>query len=165
MNEIEHESTFRRLAETLREVGLEWLVAEVFVEIRRGKPQPKKVKVQSFHEYTLVEDEPVSIGRKPAMFVESVEFTPSEKVDILISAIERALVAPCVMETQVANILTKTTKYFGSSAESVDYKFVAEGETLDSRTSTDNERVKRTAFGDSLSGTINKLRKVTHGAN
>jgi len=99
------------------------------------------------------------------MFVESVEFTPSEKVDILISAMERALVAPCVMEAQVANILTDTMKRVEGSAAPVDYRFVAEGEALDSRTSTNNERVKRTEFGDSLSGTINKLRELTHGAN
>src|SRR6266446_3110563 len=100
MAEREALAVFLKLSDILRATELSWLLDEVASEIRQGKPSEKKIRVQESEVLVLVSDERESRARRPTTFVESLEFTQVEKLEMLLSAIERAVIEPAFMESE-----------------------------------------------------------------
>ena len=165
MNDNEATHAFRSLAEILRSTKLDWLLEEALAEIRRGKPKEKKVRVSESSAFVRVSEEPETPRGKSATFVESIEYTPSEQLDILISALERGVVAPAFMEDQIATVLAKAVEPPAATSSPIEFSFLAEGDDEESRECTEEDRRRRIAIGDTLSHAITLFREEIHAAH
>jgi hypothetical protein len=165
MNDDEAAQTFRSVSDILRTAQLDWLVDEALAEIRRGKPKAKKVRVPESSEFLLIDEDPEPARGRSATFVESIEYSHLEQLEILISALERAVVAPTFMEGEIASVLSRTTAQFAQSIPSMIIKFVAEETEEGTRESTKEDRDKRRNLGNKLSNTISRFREALHAAD
>ena len=165
MNDNEAIRAFQVFSEALRASQFSWLLDEVLAEIRRGKPKERKLRVGEAREFVLVGgDEPEPARGRPATFVESVEYTATERLEILVSALERGIVAPISMEEGIANTLLKTAKQPTPTAATVTFKFVPEGEEGGSRESTQQDRHKRAVLGRELAQSLTQCKDAIHAA-
>ena len=162
MNDEDAKKNFRLLAEILRSAGLDWLVDEALAEIRRAKPKEKKVKVSGSSEFFFLGSETEEPRAKSAKFVESIEYSPSEQLEILISALERGVVAPTIMEDEVATVLSKAVEPSAEDLGPIRFRFLAEGEGTGPRESTHDERERRKAVGEHLLHLTNSTREAIH---
>jgi len=105
--------TYRTLAQTLSAEGLDWIVEQVSREIAFGKlasRQPDK------EERKLSRD----------LFSATEEFTPQERLLMLLEGIEQAVVETAGMQRVVLSIVgaTKAQVLFGPpSPEGIEYRF------------------------------------------
>jgi hypothetical protein len=165
MNNNDAQRTFRSLAEILRASELGWLVDEAITEIRQGKPKEKKVKLAPSSELVLITEEPGVPQKRSATFVESVEYTPLEQLDLLLSAFERGIIAPTDMEDEVAHVLSKALQSPTANLPPIRFEFLAEGEDEQSRECTAEDRDHRRAVALSLSGILRRCREAIHAAD
>jgi hypothetical protein len=164
MNENDATRAFQVLAEALSASQFSWLLDEVLAEIRRGKPKEKRVRVGEASEFVLVTDELEPARGRSATFVESIEYTPSERLEILLSALERGVVAPISMEEEIANTLLEMTKQPTTAGAAAIFKFVDEGDGGGSRESNQQDRQKRAALGRDLARSLTQCKNAIHAA-
>src|SRR5688572_30730113 len=92
MNDQERAAAFDRLCDALRERELDWIVDQVLDQLQEGK------------QIELSEPVLVSLpGRKRAQRVDdgalTVEYTPLERLEVLLEAIRRAIVLPTLFQS------------------------------------------------------------------
>lgn len=96
----------RRLSEVLRRHGFGWVVDQAEIQIAEGKPSSKQV---SEREPISVVSDPMFAIRAPrrrrASLITSEPYTEEERLEILISAIDAALVQRANLETAVLDVL------------------------------------------------------------
>jgi hypothetical protein len=90
INEVEW--CYRELSGLARQHGLDWVVTQAESEIALGKITSGKVRAKEvpLHDASLEEIQKLSKGR-PTKFTVSEEFTPAEKLRILIEALRHAV--------------------------------------------------------------------------
>jgi hypothetical protein len=133
VNDQEAIRIYETLAASLKNAGLGWLVDEVAAEIRHGKPEQRKLKVRPSDE-----NEPVLLAleeegqkRTTARFVGSAEYTANERLNLLLTAIERATVHVVAMEQDVAQLLARSRSPKADEAQEINtiaFAFSAEPE-------------------------------------
>lgn len=96
----------RRLGEVLRAHGFGWVVEQSEAQIAEGKPNPKQV---SERQTFPVDSDPLFEVRAPrgrrASLITSVPYTEEERLEILLHAIDAALVQRAKIETAVVDLL------------------------------------------------------------
>jgi hypothetical protein len=99
MSEEDDAEYRRRIGEVLEERGFGWVVAQAEVQIAEGKPASKQV---SEHEiFRTSEDTDFTIKRprlRRASLITSEPYSESERLDILLHAVEAALVQRSELE-------------------------------------------------------------------
>jgi hypothetical protein len=104
--EISARHAFERLADTLRERRLSWLVEQVQDRIREGKPVVRSIKELHAERQNwetvgeAVRGEKLKPGRR-VEFRTTEEFTEEEQLDLLLSAIRQAVLNAAAIEETV----------------------------------------------------------------
>jgi hypothetical protein len=97
----------RRIGEVLIEHGFAWVVAQAEAQIAEGKPSSKQV---SEREYVPPSADPMFTVQRPrsrrASLITSEPYNESERLDILLEAIEAAVVQRSMLEQAVFEQLT-----------------------------------------------------------
>ncbi len=145
MNDQEAIRVYEKLGASLRNAGLGWLVDEVAAEIRHGKPEERKLKVRPSdeNEPVLLTLEDEGQRRTTARFVGSAEYTANERLNLLLTAIERATVHVVAMEQDVAQLLARSRSPKADEAEEIDhlaFTFKPEQEGATARESNPDRR-------------------------
>src|SRR4051794_3740366 len=90
ITDSEVDKVYDTLRGTLQETGFSWVAAQVAREIRLGKTESKKIRTTERDEpEEFLLDNPIRTG-KPEMFTSSVEYTPKERLELLLAALEHA---------------------------------------------------------------------------
>src|SRR6478752_5626100 len=98
---------YDELQQTLLELGFEAVVIDVEAEVRRGKSESARVRafdVELPDEFSEITE--VRYG-KPTTFTRSIEYTPQERLVLLVDAIERASVDIGELHDGVIHILSE----------------------------------------------------------
>ena len=98
-------AAYQVLSTIASDAGLEWLVKDVASEISLGKQSLKKIKTESTQHLSTDDYPPQRLG-KPAVFVISSEYSESEKLKLLVEAIEAASLGTTFALAQVLNCLS-----------------------------------------------------------
>jgi hypothetical protein len=96
---------FRRLAELLQEHGYQWVLAEALAQIAEGMTVDKDVREFEAAQIAEASFELRPRGRKRARLIATVPYDDSQKLDILLNAIEAALVQRADLEEAVLKSL------------------------------------------------------------
>jgi hypothetical protein len=97
---------FQKIANQMREVGLAWALEEILEEIDRGKEQfiasKKARKRQSRHRVSLVhsDSDVVKIVNREGI-ARSVDYSPQERLSILLISLERIIVSTSAMQDEL----------------------------------------------------------------
>jgi len=97
LSDEEADSAFRFLSNAMREAGLGWVINQVEEQLAVGKVTARKLEARQRREPTTLfafADEPVrQLGPKgnAAMFAVSEEFTPLERLNVLLDGIDLAI--------------------------------------------------------------------------
>jgi hypothetical protein len=167
MNNHEATRIYDKLAASLSEAGLDWLVSQVAAEIRHGKPEQRKLKVRPSEETEplLLAVEEEGQKRTTARFVGSAEYTANERLNLLLAAIERATVHVAAMEQDVAQVLARSRSPKAGEAEEVAtlaFTFKDEREGATSRESTPERRRQLLPWSRKTDNLIRELREVAN---
>jgi hypothetical protein len=87
----EAEEVYRHLSDIVRDVGLDWLIADVKHQISLGKQVTKEIQVEATLRSPHAEHLPKRKGRKTA-FIVTQPLTERERLHLLIEALEAASV-------------------------------------------------------------------------
>lgn len=115
MNDQECTQVYNRLAGILEEKGLSWVTAQVAEQIRIGKTIQKEIETlregkESFL-HRLVEDDPSRLRKgQKATFPITVEYQPSEQLELLIDAVKQTIVNTADMEHELIGFIEKDDK-------------------------------------------------------
>jgi hypothetical protein len=104
MTESEANEVFDRLRTMLLEAGLDWMVDQVSEQIRFGKLTIKTVRVPRESDSFIEGEEPTyGIRRRAstARFPATAEYSPKERLRLLIEGIEQAVLRLADIETAV----------------------------------------------------------------
>jgi hypothetical protein len=90
MTDADARDYFKAIADMLRDLQVEWVLTQVMDEVKEGKTKPKHISVTS---------EPSS-GTKGSRtkFLSTQPYTTKEQLELLIVAIERAVVATTAIQ-------------------------------------------------------------------
>ena len=118
MNDQDANETYSELAMILRDVALHWIVEQVEDDIRTGKAEQKRRAVSSYMGEATAEDWRLaspSAGKmsrrrsnKQEEFTALRDFSPAERLELLIDATDRAVQGAANLESQLLS-----TKLFG----------------------------------------------------
>lgn len=103
MNDRECNEAYERLINILNQNKLEWIVTQVEEQVRSGKTVEKEIDTlkesrRGFDLFTI-DDYPSRLMKGPkATFPVTVEYQPSERLVLLLDAIEQAIVNTAEME-------------------------------------------------------------------
>jgi len=106
--ELSPRQAFDKLISILNERKLTWVVDQVQEQIRVGKPMMRRVKElkptrqASFRNTRLFDDEPLRPGRK-VEFRATEAYTATEQLQLLLSAIQQAVVNTAAIEKAVSD--------------------------------------------------------------
>jgi len=109
MDDQERVETYHRLLHILRNVKLGWVADQIEEQVRVGKTVEKEVDTLKpyHHEPQLFESSSVSLTKGPkAMFPVTVEYSPVERVELVLEAIERTIVSAAEMEQHLAEVIS-----------------------------------------------------------
>lgn len=102
---------FERIIEKLREVGLTWVAIQVQDEIRGGKPYIKEVRpVVDNRRRSGGTFLPLDVNEqrgKKQKLAATEEFSPGERLEILLGAVEAATVVTSALSTSVLQFFSK----------------------------------------------------------
>jgi hypothetical protein len=167
MNDQEATRIYENLDTSLRKAGLGWLVDEVAAEIRHGKPEQRKLRVRASDEAepVLIALEEEGQRRTTARFVGSAEYTPNERLNLLLTAIERATVEVAAMEQDTAKLLARSRSPKADETEEINalaFTFKAEQEGSVARESTPDRRRQLLPWSTVTGRLIRELKEVAN---
>ncbi len=113
MNDQECLDTYEDLAKLLNEQNMEWVTDQVASEIREGKTVQRLVDTikDGKDADTLFATDDGSFKKGPkATFSATVEYSPLERLELLIGAIRQAIVTIAEMEQHLAKFYTLVDK-------------------------------------------------------
>ncbi len=114
MNEQECMRMYEQLVKMLDEKGLEWVTAQVAEQIRIGKTIQREIETLKEVRDTgffTVDDYPSRLKRGPkATFAVTVDYEPSERLELLIDAIKQAVVNTADMEHHLIEFCERDEK-------------------------------------------------------
>jgi len=90
MNDDDAKIIISTLASKLKDIGLDWVLEEYFVAIRAGRVETKQAK----YEYWNDEKAKYQISGKPKKVAITVPFTPQQRAESLVDAVENCAVVP-----------------------------------------------------------------------
>jgi hypothetical protein len=92
MNDRECTQAYKQLGGILDEIALGWVIAQVSAQVKIGKAVQREIE-------TLIDEHGARLKKGPrATFAVTVEYTPSERLELLIDAIKQAVVSTAQME-------------------------------------------------------------------
>jgi hypothetical protein len=112
MNEQESIHAFDRLTKILNENGLGWVTEQVNEQIRNGKTIQREIETlkegKEMPLFATFDDYPRKLTRGPkATFPVTVEYQPSERLELLIDAIRQSIVDTADMEHNLVSFTEK----------------------------------------------------------
>jgi len=159
MDDQESGAIYDRLLAALRRVGLEWVADQVVQEVRVGKTIQREVETFKGNRLPADSLDPNSREYSPqfrrgpkATFPVTEEYRPSERLRLVLDAIERAVVNTADMEHEVLERLGSTLGIIEGISFSVE-EDAGESIQLDSQRSA-----SRIEAGRKLSRLIDELR-------
>ena len=90
MTDEEASDAFGFLDSTVRETGLRWIAEQVAADIQLGRIAPKRVRVREREDGEFLFDVDIRKATN-AVFVESVEYTNKERLELMLTALTRAI--------------------------------------------------------------------------
>jgi hypothetical protein len=122
----EAERIFGELAATMREYHLEWIVAQVEAQISLGRVALKSLEVNEHEmfadEDTMFTSRPRRSRRKRATFAVSEQYSPQEKLELLIDGLSAGVIQVNQIADEVASFRLNETPQLTS------IRFVPEAE-------------------------------------
>lgn len=128
MTDEQRTAMFDRLAKTMISAGLEWPLEQVQEEIRFGRRATKRVRAAADVISTELTFSPEKRTRRNTVnFAATRPFSPREQLELLINAIEQAVIATYEMETIIGDHVSRFGKrqapiylvHEGESAEGI----------------------------------------------
>lgn len=112
MNEQECIHAFERLIKILNDNGLGWVAEQVNEQIRIGKTIQREIETlkegKGMPLFATVDDYSSKLTRGPkATFPVTVEYQPSERLELLINAVRQAIVDTADMEHHLVSFTEK----------------------------------------------------------
>jgi hypothetical protein len=115
MTEAECEQAFEVVSGAMQAAGLNWVVTQVAEQIRFGKPSTKRIQTTVEHSPEIaVEGVAGRPKRTRETFAFTREYTASERLSLLLDALERAVVLTSQMEAVVRGQLFGKTNGLNS---------------------------------------------------
>jgi hypothetical protein len=147
-----------RLTAVLRENGFDWVVMQAQTTIAEGKSVTKEVRAPDFppayDDNTLVRQTP---RRRRAELIATEPFTPAEQLEILLHAVEAAIVDRVALEEAVLQ----------SVGENINIEFLPDEGDVAPRAAPGSHRLDRGRLSeaqgvrDNLSKALKRLRDLT----
>ncbi len=97
-------TTFETIRDTLRSMGLDWVVQQVESTIALGKPRRRRLQKEDVREqvWPIVSPKDATKSRgRPAEFIVAEEYLPRERLVLLADAIRAAVVQPAQFAASV----------------------------------------------------------------
>jgi hypothetical protein len=127
---------YENLRRLLTEIKFEWVVAEVDSEVRLGKTETTRIRTfDTDVPSELLELTDVRYG-KPTRFTRTIEYTPRERLTLLIDAVERASVDVAELHEAAISTLAESASITRPQRSISEISFVdpISGETRESST-------------------------------
>lgn len=139
MSEADDANYRRRITDVLLSHGFGWVVAQAEAHIAEGKPTSKQVSERDSGSFARsIDDDGMFVVRHPrtrrASLITSEPYTQSEQLEILLEAIEAAIVQRSMLEQAVldeSNHITSVRYEPDSPGEAIDSSYFGTPQTLD----------------------------------
>ena len=159
----EAEQIFGGLAATMREFHLEWIVAQVEEQISLGRVALKSLEVNEremfVDEETMFTPRPRRSRRRRATFAVSEQYSPQEKLELLIDALTAGVV-------QVNRIADEVASFqLDESPQLTSIRFVPEAEVKEEFSLSVADVSSRTEARIRLEQLLRELRSEVSGAD
>lgn len=159
MTEVNARESYSQLVAIIKDTQIKWILEEVEEEIRRGKPQQRKVKVEKSEDGPWsAETDTQQDKRSIAKFTASIEYTPEERLELLIHALEQATLEAANMEITTVLALNEMRKENDPNLSMVTLEFRGEGDSP-SRRSTSEGRRELIIWHKELSLVLTKIKE------
>lgn len=115
MDDTEYEAVYQRLAEILDKSGLGWILSQVEEEIRTGKTREVEIETLKSRRITapLFEDHLWEFTEGPrGTFPAPGEYSLAERLELLIDAIEQAIVNIAEMEHHIVTFFANRVDHW-----------------------------------------------------
>lgn len=171
MNASEAEQVYNNLLAILRQDELSWIIEQMIENIAIGKPQTKQVKTygerDERRQLPLFQAHPSSpilpfeynkpTGPK-ADLTATLEYTPHERLLLLIKAIEQAILDTAEMESMIANNLER----LANSQNITGINFISDRENQLTFSISQDTANKRITAANILRQHLQQLRKLVY---
>jgi plasmid stabilization system protein ParE len=102
MNDRECTQAYKQLGGILDEIALGWVIAQVSAQVKIGKAVQREIETLRENRgggLLAIDEHGARLKKGPrATFAVTVEYTPSERLELLIDAIKQAVVSTAQME-------------------------------------------------------------------
>jgi hypothetical protein len=152
MKDTDCEEIYQRFADFLNQAGLQWMVAQVTEQIRLGKTIEREVETFREGDKTATPNMfssdmyAGSLKKGPKVkFPVTVAYEPSERLLLLVDAVEHVLVDTAEMQQQVASTFTAEIKDWGGIrfyADESSERYTLVGDSSASNVLNDRQRLK-----------------------
>jgi hypothetical protein len=162
MSDQEAEDTFRQIAALLERLEMNWVVREVNETIRLGKLASEKIEIQEeiFDEANVLA--PTGRRRSRESFTVSVDFTPKEKLLLLVDALRSISTDAAAIELATAELIAKSMQS-GKAAfplERVEFVFCEDEAGREIRKSDSQVRRRLSNFSQELQPLFKELQEA-----
>jgi hypothetical protein len=141
MTEENARESYSQIVAIIKDTQIKWILGEVEEEIRRGKPQQRKVKVEkSENDLWAAEMDAQQEKRSVAKFTASIEYTQEERLELLIHALEQTTLEAANMEITTALALNAICKESNPDLPLITLEFRGEGESPSRRSTSEGRR-------------------------
>lgn len=115
MTNEERERVFQELRQVMTASGLSWIVTQVDEEIRFGRTSTKRVSARIEQAEELAVEDPTDRPRTAKVRVSATRpYTPSERLGMLLDALDRTVVGVNEMEEAVRKYLARRIQSWDS---------------------------------------------------
>jgi hypothetical protein len=159
MDNRECDEMYERLTSMLNQVGMGWITAQVTDQVRLGKTIEREIETlkegreRDLSLFADIDDYPTRFKKGPkATFPVTEEYRPSERLLLLIDALERAVVHTAEMESHLF-------EYFGEMTDLGEIQFYFEEMDVPPISLERRKVIARFKNSEVLKGLLDTLRK------